>query len=102
MEETSAYTLDIKRKFGLSTQLAMVLELLLKSTLVTREDLEPLYSTFYGDKPYHNVDRMILYRLRKRLDEFNILVINQYGEGYYLKAADKAYLRGILEGLIEA
>jgi hypothetical protein len=45
---------------------------------------------------------MILYRLRKRLDEFNILVINQYGEGYYLKAADKAYLRGILEGLIEA
>jgi len=100
MVESSSYILDIKRKLGLSTQLSMVLELLLKSTLVTREDLEPLYSTFYGDKPYHNVDRMILYRLRKRLDEFNILVINQYGEGYYLKSADKSYLRGVLEGVV--
>ena len=100
MVESSSYILDIKRKLGLSTQLSMVLELLLKSTLVTREDLEPLYSTFYGDKPYHNVDRMILYRLRKRLDEFNILVINQYGEGYYLKSADKSYLRVVLEGVV--
>jgi hypothetical protein len=32
----------------------------------------------------------------------NICIFSQYGEGYYLKPADKAYLRGILEGLIEA
>lgn len=100
MEDSSAYVLGIKREFKLSTQLAMVLELLLKSNIVTRGELEPLYSTFYGDKPYHNVDRMILYRLRKRLGELDILVFNQYGEGYYLKSADKSYLRGVLEGIV--
>lgn len=102
MEETSAYLLDIKRKFKLSTQLAMVLELLLTKPIVKPEDLKPLFSTFHGNKPHHNADRMILYRLRSRMADIKICVFSQYGEGYYLKAADKAYLRGILEGLIEA
>jgi len=102
MEETSAYILDIKRKFKLSTQLAMVLELLLTKPIVKPEDLKPLFSTFHGNKPHHNADRMILYRLRSRMADIKICVFSQYGEGYYLKAADKAYLRGILEGVIEA
>ena len=101
MVESSAYLLDIKRTFELSTQLAAVLELLLEKTVVRKEDLVPLFSTFHADKPYHSVNRMMLYRLRKKLEGINICVFSQYGEGYYLKAADKAYLRGILEGLIE-
>lgn len=102
MEETSAYILDIKRKFKLSTQLASVLELLLIKPMVRLDDLKPLFSTFHGDTAYHNADRMILYRLRLRMEKINICIFSQYGEGYYLKAADKAYLRGILEGVIEA
>ena len=102
MEETSAYILDIKRKSKLSTQLAMVLELLLTKPIVKPEDLKPLFSTFHGSKSYHNADRMIMYRLRSRMADIKICVLSQYGEGYYLKAADKAYLRGILEGVIEA
>lgn len=80
----------------------MVLELLLTKPIVKPEDLKPLFSTFHGNKPHHNADRMILYRLRSRMADIKICVFSQYGEGYYLKAADKAYLRGILEGLIEA
>lgn len=102
MVESSAYILDIKRTFGLSTQLASVLDLLLEKTVVRKEDLVPLFSTFHSDKPYHSVNRMMLYRLRKKLDGIKVCIFSQYGEGYYLKAADKAYLRGILEGLIEA
>lgn len=102
MVEKSAHILDIKRTFGLSTQLASVLDLLLDKTIVRKEDLVPLFSTFHADKPYHSVNRMMLYRLRKRLDGVKVCVFSQYGEGYYLKAADKAYLQGILKGLIEA
>lgn len=101
MEETSAYILDIKRKFKLSTQLAAVLELLLTKPMVKPDDLKPLFSTFHGNKPHHNADRMMLYRLRSRMEKVNICIFSQYGEGYYLKAADKAYLRGILEGLVK-
>jgi hypothetical protein len=102
MVESSSYILDIKRTFGLSTQLAAVLELLLLKAVVNKEDLKPLFSTFHGDKPHHSVNRMILYRLRKELESMNICVFSQYGEGYYLKVSDKAYLRGVLEGIIEA
>jgi hypothetical protein len=101
MEETSAYILDIKRRFKLSTQLAAVLELLLIKPMVRLDDLKPLFSTFHGSKSYHYADRMIMYRLRSRMEKINICIFSQYGEGYYLKPADKAYLRGILEGLIE-
>ena len=102
MEESSSYILDIKRTFGLSTQLAAVLELLLLKPVVNKEDLKPLFSTFHGSRPHHNADRMIMYRLRSRMADMKICIFSQYGEGYYLKAADKAYLRGILEGLVEA
>lgn len=101
MEESSAYILDIKRKLGLSTQLSMVLELLILKKVVRKDDLKPLFSTFHGDKPYHSVNRMMLYRLRKRLDEMNICIFSQYGEGYYIKVSDRAYLVGILEGVLE-
>lgn len=101
MEETSAYILDIKRKFKLSTQLAAVLELLLIKPMVRLDDLKPLFSTFHGSRPHHNADRMIMYRLRSRMADIKICIFSQYGEGYYLKPADKAYLRGILEGHIE-
>ena len=102
MVENSAYILDIKRTFGLSTQLASVLALLMLKDTVRKEDLVPLFSTFHGDKPYHSVSRMILYRLRKKLAPIKVCVFNQYGEGYRLTAVDKVILRGILEGLIEA
>lgn len=102
MEENSEQILDIKRKFKLSTQLARLLALLLHQPIVKPEDLKPLFSTYHGDDPYHNADRMILYRLRSRMANIKICIFSQYGEGYYLKAADKAYLRGILEGVIEA
>jgi hypothetical protein len=100
MEESSAYILDIKDKLGLSTQLAMVLELLLVQHMVRLNDLKPLFSTFHGDKPHHNADRMIMYRLRYRLKKLKVCVFSQYGEGYYLKAADKAYLKGVLMGVV--
>jgi DNA-binding response OmpR family regulator len=101
MEENSAYILDIKRVFKLSTQLSMVLELLLTKHMVRADDLKPLFSTFHGDRPHHNADRMIIYRLRNRLLKLKVCILTQYGEGYYLKPADKAYLKGILMGVVD-
>jgi len=100
MEKTSAYILDIKRTFGLSTQLAAVLELLLAKDMVRQDDLKPLFSTFHGERRHHNTDRMMVYRLRTRLAKVKVCVFSQYGEGYFLKAADKAYLKGILMGVV--
>ncbi len=101
MEETSAYILDIKRIFKLSTQLASVLELLLVKDMVRSDDLKPLFSTFHGERRHHNTDRMMVYRLRSKLAKIKVCIFTQYGEGYFLKAADKAYLKGILMGVID-
>jgi hypothetical protein len=101
MEETSAYLLDIKGKFKLSMQLASVLELLLTKDMVRPDDLKPLFSTFHGQRRHHNTDRMMVYRLRTRLAKIKVGIFSQYGEGYFLKAADKAYLKGILMGVID-
>jgi len=93
----SEQLLEIKRILGLPTQLAKLLQLLLKKDRVRKEDLSELISTFYGTKQYHNADRMVVYRLRSRLQKHGYVVFAQYGEGYYLSPSDKALIRGRLE-----
>ena len=89
----SAQLLEIKRIFGLPTQLAAMLQLLLRHDRVTKTDLSALISTYHGDRPYHNADRMIIYRLRSKMEKHGVVVFSQYGEGYYIKAVDKAIIR---------
>jgi hypothetical protein len=92
----SARLLQIKRSLKLPTQLAALLQLLMERDCVRVEDLGPLFSTLHGGRKYHNTGRMIVYRLRDRLEKMDIVVMSQYGEGYYLKPSDKSYLRGLL------
>ncbi len=89
----SEQLLEIKRVFGLPTQLAATLQLLLKRDRVTKTDLSNLISTFHGDRRYHNADRMIVYRLRSKMETHGVVVFSQYGEGYYLNPVDKSLIR---------
>jgi DNA-binding response OmpR family regulator len=89
----SEQLIEIKRIFGLPTQLAAMLQLLLRHDRVTKAGLSNLISTFHGDRPYHNADRMIIYRLRSKMEKHGVVVFSQYGEGYYIKAVDKAIIR---------
>jgi len=93
----SEQLIEIKRVLGLPTQLAKLLQLLLKKDRVRKEDLSQLISTFHGGREYHNADRMMVYRLRSRLQWQGYVVHSQYGEGYYLLASDKCLIRGRLE-----
>lgn len=92
----SAQLIEIEKVFGLSPQLARLLQLLLSKDRVRKDDIFHLISTYHSARPYHNADRMVVYRLRTRMREHGVLVLVQYGEGYYLSAADKAVLRGRL------
>jgi hypothetical protein len=92
----SEQLIEIKRVFGLPTQLAKLLQILLKKDLVRKNDLSELISTFYGTKQYHNADRMVVYRLRSRLQKQGFVVFAQYGEGYYLSPSDRSLIRGRL------
>ena len=89
----SEQLIEIKRVFGLPTQLASFLQLLLQRERVRKDDLSKLISTFHGDRPYHNADRMIAYRLRAQMEKHGVVIFSQYGEGYYLKAVDKSLIR---------
>lgn len=92
----SAQLLEIERVFRLPPQLARLLQLLLLRERVRKKDLSDLVSTFHSGRPYHNADRMVVYRLRSRLRDHGFVVHSQYGEGYYLSAADKSIIRGRL------
>jgi len=89
----SEQLLEIKRVFGLPTQLAAMLQLLLQRDRVTKADLSNLISTFHGDRRYHNADRMIVYRLRSKMEDHGVVIFSQYGEGYFIKAVDKSLIR---------
>jgi len=92
----SAQLIEIERTFGLSPQLARLLQLLLERDRVRKDDISNLISTYHSIRPYHNADRMVVYRLRKRLKDHGVVLLVQYGEGSYLSPADKSILRGRL------
>lgn len=92
----STQLIEIERVFGLSPQLARLLQMLLAKDRVRKDDISDLISTYHSINPYHNADRMVVYRLRKRLKDHGVVLLVQYGEGYYLGAADKALIRGRL------
>lgn len=89
--------IEIKRVLGLPAQLAKLLQLLLRKDRVRKNDLSDLISTFHGGREYHNADRMVVYRLRSRLQRQGYTVHSQYGEGYYMSPSDKALIRGRLQ-----
>lgn len=93
----SEQLLEIKRIFGLPTQLALLLQMLLKKDRVRKSDMSDLISTFHGGRQYHNADRMVVYRLRSRVKDHGFVIYSQYGEGYYLSPADKSVIRGRLQ-----
>lgn len=92
----SSQLLEIERIYALPPQLARLLQLLLLKDRVRKTDLSDLISTFHSDRPYHNADRMIVYRLRAKIRDHGFVIHSQYGEGYYLSAADKSIIRGRL------
>lgn len=92
----SSQLIEIEKVFDLSPQLARLLQLLLSKDRVRKTDISDLISTFHSARPHHNADRMAIYRLRSRMRKHGVMVLVQYGEGYYLSAADKSVLRGRL------
>jgi hypothetical protein len=88
----SAQLIEIERTFGLSPQLARLLQLLLERDRVRKDDISTLISTYHSSRQYHNADRMVVYRLK----DHGVVLLVQYGEGYYLSPADKSIIRGRL------
>ena len=88
----SAQLIEIERVFLLPQQLARLLQLLLLKDIVRKRDLSDLISTYHSDRQYHNADRMVVYRLRAELRDHGFVIRSQYGEGYYLSAADKSLI----------
>lgn len=92
----SAQLIEIERVFLLPPQLAHLLQLLLLKDMIRKSDLSDLISTYHSGRQYHNADRMVVYRLRSRLRGHSFVIHSQYGEGYYLSAADKRLIFGRL------
>jgi DNA-binding response OmpR family regulator len=79
------FTARLQDHFGLTKQLASALKLFLDTGRVSNEALTKIAEVF-GRKDEHEKDysKIMIWRLRKALEDFGINIENSYGWGYHI------------------
>jgi two-component system cell cycle response regulator CtrA len=99
LEEIIGYTVEVPMQFGMTAHESRMLGLMMKRELCSREFL---LTSLYGhlppdDEPEIKIIDVYACKLRKKLKPFGIEIGTKWGQGYFLSAADKAKVVGILK-----
>jgi hypothetical protein len=93
------FTARLRDYFGLTEQLAAALKLFLDTGRVSNEALTKTAEVF-GRKGEHEKDysKIMIWRLRKALEDFGVNIENSYGWGYQISPDTLKEIKDVVNG----